>query len=554
MLKYLHIKHFTLITELDLEFAAGLTVITGETGAGKSIIFDALEMVLGARADSSVIQVGHDRCELAATFSLDQQPELQQWFAEQDLEQEGECLIRRTLHRDGRSRLSINGAPCSLSQVRQLGSLFVQVHGQNQHSLLLKSPYQTQLLDQFAQHLNLTAAVSGAFHAWQAVSQELSTLQGSDSNQSAQEQLLSFQIQELSALNLQAGEVAQLEAEHQQLSHAERWITAGRTVLTLLVEDEDTAILPGLHEACAQLKHLPAGSAGDLLNQAIIQVSEAATEIRHWLQNLEIDPERLQQLDQRLSKIYDLARKYRVLPQELTTKLPALQAEFQQLTSRQERIAALQQRQAECAAQYFLVAQQLSASREQAAQQLSLLVTAEMQQLGMVNGQFQIQLLAREDQIHGQGKERIEFWVTANLGQPLQPLAKVASGGELSRISLAIQVITARVLSSATLIFDEVDVGVGGKIAEIVGQQLRTLAQSAQVFCITHLPQVAAQGTQHLQVHKQAGNKLTEIVLKALDAAEKVQEIARMLGGAQITAMTLAHAAEMCNLGRRGIA
>ncbi|HVV67554.1 MAG TPA: DNA repair protein RecN [Gammaproteobacteria bacterium] len=554
MLKHLHIKHFTIITEHELELYPGLTVLTGETGAGKSILLDALGIVLGERADSRLIQNGHERCEVTATFEIDNLPEVQQWLLDSDFDDEKDCLIRRIINRDGRSRNMINGRPCTVQQVRELATLLVHIHGQNQHSLLVKTDYQRQLLDHFADHDDLYQSVRTLYNNWRQLHQEQSASQQAYSDQSAQLELLNFQLQEFEQLGLGEGELAALEQEQQCLAHAEQWLISCRQVMTLLAEDERSAVLNGLYTASQLLKNFNEANANlaaanELLQQAIIQAEEATALVRQSLNTIEPDPERLAVIDQRLALIQDLARKHRVPPEELLQKHQQLNQQRQQLTTQDERLAALTQQIAEIATQYKIAAEKLTKSRTKAAQQLSTAVTEQMRLLGMQNGQFKVQLSPHDpNNLHPHGNESVEFLVTANAGQPLQPINKVASGGELSRISLAIQVITATALASPTLIFDEVDSGVGGRTAEIVGQQLKKLGTKAQVLCVTHLPQVAAQADQHLYIQKQEKNGAVETMIQPLTAVEKIAEIARMLGGVTITEKTLAHAKEMLRL------
>ena len=551
MLRHLHIKHFTIITEHALELDSGLTVLTGETGAGKSILLDALGIVLGERADSSLIQNGRDRCEVTATFDINPIPQAAKWLAAQEFDDGEDCLVRRVINRDGRSRNTINGRPCTLQQVRELAGLLVHIHGQNQHSLLVKTDYQRQLLDGFAAHDTLRQPVRALYNSWRQLHQELNTCQQSHSDQSAQLELLNFQLQEFEQLGLGEGELTALEQEQQRLAHAEQWLISCQQVVTLLAEGDHHAALSGLYAASQLLKNFAGANpnlstAYELLQQAIIQSEEAITEVRQALNTIEPDPARLAAVDQRLALIQDLARKHRVPPEELLQKQQRLSQKLQQLTTQDERLASLTQQITEVTAQYNIAAKKLSTSRLKAAKRLSTAVTEQMRQLGMQNGRFEVQLSAHDpDSLQANGAESVEFLVTANAGQPLQPLNKVASGGELSRISLAIQVITATAAASPTLIFDEVDAGVGGRTAEIVGQQLKKLGASAQVLCVTHLPQVAAQADQHLYIQKQEKNGAVETAIQALTAAEKIAEIARMLGGVTITEKTLAHAREM---------
>lgn len=546
MLKHLYIKHFTIIAAVEVEFDPGLTVLTGETGAGKSILIDALQVVLGERAESGMIKNGSDRCEISAIFAVADNQPAQAWLEQQAMDEGSECLLRRVITQDGRSRSTINGRPCPLQLVRELGALLVHIHGQNQHQQLLKTDYQRELLDQYAQNQRLAQAVRQIYQDWREANQELTLLSTKDP--SHQKELLDFQLQEFAELGLQAGELAELEQEHRRLTHAEEWLLSGQQVAEILSEGEEGSVLNGLHAADAVLKSLPPEyqSAAELLQQAMIQTEEAVSLVRHALQVLELNPERLQWVDQRMTRIHDLARKHRVLPEELLPLQLSLESQRQQLEHSGERVALLTQKLAAMAQEYPAQAQRLTLARQKAAKKLSAEVTAQIQTLGMPNGRFDIQLIPREDGVlHVHGAERIEYLLSTNPGQPFAPLSKVASGGELSRVGLAIQVAAASVAVLPTLIFDEVDVGIGGGTAEIVGKQLKNLGKKAQVLCVTHLPQVAAQGHQHLFVEKQARGEGVHTSIRLLTAEERIKEVARMLGGVKITEKTLDHAREM---------
>ncbi len=553
MLKHLHIKHFTIITEHELELGSGLTVLTGETGAGKSILIDALGIVLGQRADASLIQNSRDRCEVTAIFEISNIKAAQEWLTEQEFDEGEECLIRRVINRDGRSRNTINGRPCTVQQVRELATLLVHIHGQNQHSLLLKADYQRQILDSFAGHEDLYQPVRDCYANWRQLQQALGAIEAAD-DYSSQQELLNFQLQEFIQLDLQPAELVKLNQEQQTLAYAEQWLMSCQQVIALLAEDECSPVLTSLYSAKQLLNNLSGANpnlsaAGELLQQAIIQSEEAINEVRKAQNTIEPDPQRLTAIDQRLALIQDLARKHRVEPEALLQKQQKISEQLQQLCSRDERLALLKLQIADKVAQYKTAAKKLTASRDKAAQRLSKAVSEQMRVLGMPNGRFTVQLTSQNrDSPHPYGDEGVEFLVTANAGQPLQPLSKVVSGGELSRISLAMQVITAKANAAPTLIFDEVDAGVGGRTAEIVGQQLKKLGQAAQVLCVTHLPQVAAQGDLHLYIQKVEKNNAVETVIQPLGSMEKIAEIARMLGGVTITEKTLAHAREMLGI------
>lgn len=549
MLKHLHIKHFTIITELNLDLAPGLTVLTGETGAGKSILIDALELTLGARADTSFIQTGKDRCEITATFDITHIPAAQTWLSQEQIDENNECLISRILSRDGRSRNTINGRPCTLQQVRELGASLINIHGQNQHTLLTQPEYQRKLLDAFATHDTLCEAVQESYQQWHRAEKELHSLSALNGNQDQQKQWLSFQIEELQELALSEGELEAQEAQFKKLNHATQSLQVCEEISNLF-SDDDHCISNQLNRVMQLLLQLPGQNelkpTMELLQQTLIQTAEMQSDIHRYFQDIQLDPERLNQIEQRLTRIHDLARKHKVSPETLYLKQSALEQELALLSNTDERIAALKIEMDQAQKTYQTVAHQLTQSRQKAAETLNQAVSMHIQQLGMQHGKLQITLAPKiSDTPHPHGNESIHFLITTNPGQPPQALGKVASGGELSRISLAIQVVAAQASDSPTLIFDEVDVGVGGKTAEIVGQQLKALGQKAQVLCVTHLPQVAAQGNQHLHISKQATQDQVSTSVRSLSTAEKVQEIARMLGGVNITEKTLAHAEEM---------
>ncbi|MDF3054379.1 MAG: repair protein RecN [Gammaproteobacteria bacterium] len=549
MLKHLHIKHFTIIDELNLDLTDGLTVLTGETGAGKSILIDALELALGARANTMLIQKDQKRCEITATIDTTHITSAQKWLRDEELDEGEECLISRVISRDGRSRNTINGRPCTLEQVRSLGALLVHIHGQNQHTLLTQSDYQRKLLDTFAGHRELCQNVRNHFQRWRQANDELSTLMGTDEDQAQKKEWLSFQIEELSELSLAEGELANLEAQYKKLSNATQFILSCEDILNTL-SGEGHNLMREVDRIIQSLKQLPTEKetteAIQLLQQTSIHMEEAQHNVNRYLSNLTTDPQALDQIERRLARIYELARKHKVLPEELHQKQTRLEKELEALTGMDERIAQLQTEITTAQTNYQAAAEKLTLSRQAAANRLNQAVTAHIKTLGMQHGELHVTLQPLEDQMpHTYGNERIAFLIVTNPGHTPHSLAKVASGGELSRISLAIQVVAAEAFHSPTLIFDEVDVGIGGKTADIVGQQLRKLGEKAQVLCVTHLPQVAANGHQHLHIAKQVNNNKVTTSITILSAEERTQEIARMLGGVNITEKTRAHAEEM---------
>jgi len=551
MLTHIHIRDFAIVQELELALGAGMTVLTGETGAGKSILVDALGLALGDRGDSSVIRHGAERAEISVSFDVEKIPAARRWLEEQELDADGECHLRRTINRDGRSKGFINGRPQPLQSLRELGELLVDIHGQHEHQSLLRRDAQRQLLDDYAGHDDLITAVEQHFRRWKELNRELEELRRAADERQAQLDLLRYQVQELEALGLEPDEVAELEAEHSRLANAERLLDACRNAMVTLYEDEELSVDNLLSRALSDLdtlRHIDPrlAAACELLESTRIQVREGVEELRRYSDHVEVDPARLQWVEQRIATIHDLSRKHRVAPEELHPLLEQLQKKLAGLEQADMRFEELEREVATAAQDYREQAQRLSESRARAAKKLSQGVTSLMQQLGMPGGRYQIVLEPADPaQFSASGMDRIEFLVSANPGHPLRPLNKVASGGELSRISLAIQVMTARSGRIPTLVFDEVDVGIGGGVAETVGRQLHTLAASRQVLCVTHLPQVAAQAHHHLQVSKRAAQNTTHTGIRGLTPDERVQEIARMLGGIEITEQTVAHAREM---------
>ena len=551
MLTHIHIWNFAIVERLDLPLEDGLTVLTGETGAGKSILLDALGLALGDRADTSVIRHGAEKAEISVTFSTHDAPEAEAWLQEHELDSAGECIIRRVIAANGPSKAFINGKPAPAASLRELGEMLVDLHGQHEHQSLLRREAQRQLLDDFAGHGSLLGELAEAFHDWRDRQAELDRLRQAASERDDRLELLRYQVRELEELNLAEGELAELEAEHRRLANASGLLETGQRVLLTLDGDDPACaaslLAGGLHDVGEMRETDPQlDGVVELLDSAVIQAREAASELRHYLDGLELDPERLAWLEQRLAAITDLARKHHCAPEELPALLPRLQAELAELEQAEVRAGNLQAEVDAALAAYRKLAEKLGKGRRRAAKKLGEAVTESMQTLGMEGGRFEVDVVPLEsDTPAATGLERIEFRVSANPGQPVRPLAKVASGGELSRISLAIQVITARDSRIPTLIFDEVDVGIGGRVAEIVGQLLRTLGDQRQVICVTHLPQVAALGHHHLQVSKTAEQDRTHSRIQVLDMEERVDELARMLGGIEITEQTLSHAREM---------
>jgi DNA repair protein RecN (Recombination protein N) len=547
MLLTLNIRDFVIVDRLALEFQPGFTVLTGETGAGKSILIDALSLALGERADAGVVRAGMERAEIEAEFDTRTLPQLQSWLDEHELGGDpGVCLMRRVVDAGGRSRAFINGRSATLQQLRETGEFLVDIHGQHAHQSLLKAAAQRELLDAYAGLGRQARETAAAWKEWQALKRARLEREKNAAAYAEEMERLEWQVKELAALNFSAPEWEELQAEHARLTHAASLMEGAQYGLEVLSEN-DVACLAQVNGVIARLNNLVEYDTAlkeilDLLEPAEVQLREAAYSLRHYLQRLDLDPERLAQCEQRLGEVHDAARKYRVGPDQLPELLAEKSARLDELRG-YDSGGDEAQREEKAQAQYLDLAGKLSAARKEAAQGLGGKVSAAMQSLAMAGGRFEIALTEFEGNAHG--LEEIEFLVSAHSGLPPKPLAKVASGGELSRISLAIQVITSKVSLVPTLIFDEVDVGIGGGVAEIVGQLLKQLGAERQVLCVTHLPQVAAQGDHHWQISKssQAGGVVSRI--QVLEREARIDEVARMLGGVEVTETTRKHAEEM---------
>jgi len=551
MLTHLSIHNFAIVERLELELDSGMTVVSGETGAGKSIMIDALQLALGGRADSGAVRSGTPKAEIIANFDISQLPRAQAWLDAQELNLDFECILRRVITSEGRSRSFINGRNCPLSSLRELGKYLVAIHGQHEHQSLMQKEHHRILLDNFGSHHRHSAAAAIHYRQLFEVRKSLQTLTHQSTEQQAKVQLLSYQVEELDLLNLQCEEVIALEQEQLSLSQATDILTNGQQLLDIIDENEDQPIVALLNQ-CAMLQaqlpqqNEPITQAGELINSALIQLEEAGGEIRHYLSKVEINPSRLNEVEERLSTIFNLARKHKVEPEKLTALHSKLSEELNTINGSDESIQQLEQQVALAEQEYLKHAQKLSQLRNKSAARLNKQINAQLSLLGMPNAEFIVSLNACDYSQHG--LEEIEFIISTNRGQEAKPLIKIASGGELSRISLAIQVVTAQSNPTATLMFDEVDVGIGGAIAEVVGKLLRQLGEQSQVLCITHQPQVASQGHQHLYVSKQADKKQTHTKVQRIDEKMRITEIARMLGGVDITEKTLDHAREMLRL------
>ncbi|OGT84674.1 MAG: DNA repair protein RecN [Gammaproteobacteria bacterium RIFCSPLOWO2_02_FULL_61_13] len=551
MLRHLHLRNFAVVEELELEFGPGLTVFTGETGAGKSILIEALGFLLGDRADATLIRAGAERMEASATFASQDVPELLPLLAHQELESgAGELLIRRVIGQDGRSKAFINGSPVALQFLREVGELFVDIHGQHAHQSLQKSAAQRDLVDDFGGHEKELAAVRDAWRRWSDAARQLADLNGGGKDREAELALLRYQVDELRDLKPEPGEAERLEAEYRRLANSARLQEVLQTVLASLYETEHSSYtrLGNATRDIADLQRFDPSLAGlrELLDTAAIQISEAVDGLRQYLDRLELDPGQLRAVEQRLDELHDAARKHRIPVTELHTQREQLEQRLAALEQGEESVALLTARRDAALKDYALAAGILHTHRNSAAAALTGKVQKQIRELGMPGAEFRIEVTNDAGGAPApRGGDDVQLLVSANPGQPPRPLSKVASGGELSRISLGIQVSGSGERGIATLIFDEVDAGIGGGVAELVGRLLRRLARGRQVLCVTHLPQVACQGEHHFQVEKSTVRRNTRTEVRLLDKKGRVEEIARMLGGLKISEQTRAHAREM---------
>ncbi|MBK9521300.1 MAG: DNA repair protein RecN [Rhodocyclaceae bacterium] len=546
MLQRLLIRDFVIVDRLELEFGGGFGALTGETGAGKSILVDALALALGERAEASVVRVACNRAEVSAEFSVAAGSTLETWLRDHDFDTH-ECLLRRVVDNGGRSRAYINGTSATLGQLREIGELLADIHGQHAHHSLLRSEAQRALLDTHAGAAALVRETGATYAAWRQAREALLAAEQDVEATTRERELLEWQVNELTALDFDESAWQETEAEHRRLGNAASLIEGCSAALAAL-DEGDAAAVPSLQHASVRLSELTAfdsalADAAQLFEGALIQLDELVLALRRYQDRLEMDPSRLSELDARIDAVTQMARKHRVTPAELPSTLQRLRARLDELTLRADPVA-LAAREKSTNATYHQVAKQLSAVRKKAAAALSTSVTAGMQELAMVGGRFEIALNTLPEGA-AFGLESVDFLVTANVGQPLRPLAKVASGGELSRIGLALQVIASAANQAGTLIFDEVDVGIGGRVAEIVGRMLRQLGSTRQVLCVTHLPQVAAQADWQWSIAKETKAGATVSLVHVLDDQARTNEIARMLGGEKITDTTRRHAAEM---------
>jgi len=555
MLTQLTVSNYAIAERVELQFGKGMTALTGETGAGKSIVLDALGLAMGGRADAGAVRHGAKRADITATFDVCNIPEASEWLAQHELDDDNDCILRRVISKDGRSRAYINGQPCPLTHLKELGGVLMDIHSQHQHQSLLRKETHRKLVDEFAGVETLATDTREAWKAWNQIRQRLTERRQNADEAEAKLQLLRYQVEELDRLALEDGEQEQLEQEQAQLSQADTVLHNSHQAALLCTEDE-TSAADLVRQALQQLEQLPVDVPAladtiQMLNEAQIQISEAGDNLRHFVEDYEADPARLTEVEERLSAIYQMARKHRITPEELPELHQRLTAELAELDGGEGSLEQLEAELGSQRARFDELAGKLSEARTKAAAELDQRVASELAQLSMPNMQFITHLNRNNgEEPAPHGLEEIEFLVSANPGQPARPLAKVASGGELSRISLAIQVVVAQTSTTPTLVFDEVDVGIGGGTAEVVGRLLRTLGSNGQVLCVTHLPQVAAQCHQHLFVSKFTERDATFSKIETLDDQGRISEVARMLGGVDMTEHTIAHAREMFSKGQ----
>ena len=551
MLLSLQIRDYAIVDRIDIEFAAGMTVLTGETGAGKSILVDALGLVLGERGSAQLVREGAKRAEFCATFDVSDLAVAATWLREQELDADEECLLRRVIGADGRSRAFINGNAVPLSQLKSLGELLLDIHGQHFHQSLGHRAVQRDLLDYFGGLQSLRDTTGTYFDDWQSIAAELQKLREAESDRASRLELLRFQLNELDSLDLRPGELDELSAERQKLKNSSRLAEGTSMALDSLFDNDAMNANSQLAEAIRSLESLleydqALEPAVDMLNAASIHISEATESLRRYGDTLDMDPARRDWVEERIDAIQDVARKHRVLPGELATLTARLQTEYDETSHAEERGRNLEKQAEAARAQYFKEAEELSTARRKVATAFSSAVTDAMHGLGMPGGVFEAAVKPLDDSTaRAWGIDQIDFLISANPGQTPQPLARIASGGELSRMSLAIQVIASDGSAIPTMVFDEVDSGVGGGVAEMVGRRLQELGKNRQVLCVTHLPQVASLADQHFRISKVSDSKTTRTRIQELSRDERIEELARMLGGVEITRKTLDHAEEM---------
>ena len=551
MLKSIFIKNFAIIDELELDFFDGMSVLTGETGAGKSIIIDALNLALGNRADRSVARNPNENVEVIATLNASSSQEATTWLKEHDLDNDDECVLRRIINSEGKSKAYINGTPSTVAALRNIGNMFVDVYGQHEHQSLMRIDMQRQLLDDFAGNRDNIGKLASAFRLWQSLKNQLEMAESSLEDTQAKLDLLRYQVKELDELNLQEGEFEELNEKFTLLNNSKELNEISMRISQHLAGDDEHSIYDTLSSSISDLeKYADIDNALkeplEILNSIHIQAKELASSLRNYSENVSSDLQELQILEDRITAIEETSRKHKVKPQQLLTLNRAIREELNSMESGHEDPEKIKTSMQETEQIYRTIAKKISTARKKAANELNEKITETMQSLGMQGGRFHINVEAKKStDLSLNGLDVIHYLVHTNPGQSLRALNKVASGGELSRLSLAIQMATSNNLNIPTLIFDEVDTGVGGATAEMVGKHLRKLGNNAQVFCVTHLPQVAAQSHHHYKVDKFEKDESIATNISHLAEDERVAELARMLGGIELTKNTQEHAKEM---------
>jgi DNA repair protein RecN (Recombination protein N) len=557
MLSLIRVKNYAVVDEIEVEFAGGLNVMTGETGAGKSILVDALGLALGDRADASAVRRDAERAEISVSFDVPNRHEALRWLAERGLDDGTACTLRRLVGSDGRSRAFINGQPVNLHDLKALGGLLVDIQGQHAHQSLLDSGNQRSLLDAHAEIVPLAKTVAENFGAWHTLVEQLENRRSSSAQRESEIELARFQIAELEGLALVEGEPERLRAERDRLANTDRLLSGATAALEALADDETASAYAAVVLARREIDKLAEVDAGlrapaAALASIEIELREVETTLQHYRDRIEADPARLAWLDDRLARVRTLARRHSASEDELPRVLTTLRERLASLDGSGESLEALEKRAAEARAQFLAAARRLSSLRSKHAAALSREVTALLVELGMPHGEFRVELTEKPaERADATGLERVEFQVKLNPGLPFGPLAKVASGGELSRVSLAVEVARSGASPVTAFVFDEVDAGVGGRVADIVGRKLRQLSGARQVLCVTHLPQVASHGAAHYRVVKETDGKVSRTEVRKLASKERVEELSRMLGGVEVTARTRAHAAEMIDRASR---